>query len=140
MLASRSTVAFLLLTCCSRVDSREGQNAAGPPALAPATTTTAVGQDAAATRTKARCLPVVSTVCGCTYSCGVGAPRGDGVYDVEHPGWKPLLLSAQLTTWCAEGRCTEAFDAQLICSGVCTRKPADSTCHFDAEKRCIGGG
>jgi len=34
--------------------------------------------------------------------------------------------------------CTDVFSAETVCTGICTPKPADETCHFDASGTYVG--
>jgi hypothetical protein len=84
-----------------------------------------------------RCLPVVAKECGCVYTCGTGTRDGDH-WTVTHSFWKDMPLKAKVERWCVDEACTEAFAAEIVCSGICAPKPADPTCHFDAGGACIG--
>ena len=90
-----------------------------------------------ANKEKALCLPVVSKECGCVYTCGVGWPVGKGKYKVRHSFWGDVLLDARVDEWCVEKKCTRAFFVEIVCSGICPPRPADSTCHFEADL-CVG--
>lgn len=46
--------------------------------------------------------------------------------------------AARIEPWCGGGRCTDVFSAETVCTGICTPKPADATCHFDASGTCVG--
>jgi hypothetical protein len=86
----------------------------------------------------ARCLPVVAPKCGCVYSCGVGWPVGKGRFRVRHSFWGKTPLSARVDRWCVGKRCTRAFFAEIVCSGICPRRPADPTCRF-VKDLCVSG-
>lgn len=83
-----------------------------------------------------KCLPVVAADCGCVYSCGAGTETSAGKWSVVHPFWAPTALDAKIAPWCVGGDCTDAFHAQIVCSGICSPKPADHTCHFEGD-RCV---
>ena len=92
----------------------------------------------AATANSAReCLPVVAAKCGCKYTCGLGVRQADGSYLVSHTFWKNKKLKARIDTWCVAGACTRAFYAEIVCGGICARRPADPTCHFEGG-HCVG--
>lgn len=122
------TLAASLLAC----SSPKGEPR--PIDRSPTVITTPVPADASARR----CLPVVSSACGCVYDCGVGALRADGGYDVTQPFWGDSVLDGRVSAWCVDGQCTDAFDVELPCSIICAPKPADATCGFDAQGRCHG--
>ena len=84
-----------------------------------------------------RCLPVVAKQCGCVYACGEGE-RAGARWRVKHAFWKPIELTADIATWCADATCTNAFTADIVCDGICVPKPADPTCRFDAAGACHG--
>lgn len=90
-----------------------------------------------AEKDKALCLPVVAPECGCVYSCGVGWPVGEGEYKVRHSFWGKTPLNARVDEWCVDKKCTKAFFVQIVCDGICPRRPADSTCHFEGDL-CVG--
>lgn len=85
-----------------------------------------------------RCLPVVAADCGCVYSCGAGIRQQGGRYRVTHPFWRGTVLTARIDRWCVDGRCTDAFFADVVCDGICPPRPADPTCHIDRAGRCTG--
>jgi hypothetical protein len=85
-----------------------------------------------------RCLPVVAAHCGCVYACGVGRVRADGSYRIQHDFWKGTELSGRVDRWCVQRECTDAFFADIACSGICSPKPADPTCHFEGTS-CVSG-
>ena len=85
----------------------------------------------------ARCLPAVAAACGCVYPCSIGRPSEGGPYDVDLVGFD-APLRARVAPWCVGGRCTDAFHVELLCSAVCTPRPADDTCHFE-RSRCVSG-
>ncbi len=85
-----------------------------------------------------KCLPVVAADCGCVYTCGAGTETSPGKWNVIHPNWATHGLDAKIAPWCVSGDCTDAFHAQIVCSVVCSPKPADHTCHFEGE-RCVSG-
>lgn len=90
--------------------------------------------DAAAAPT-ARCLPVVSGDCGCSYPCHVGDPAGARWV----LSWGDGKVDADVTRWCIDRACTDAFYADLVCDGVCPITAADPTCHFDSGGACVSG-
>lgn len=71
------------------------------------------------------------------YSCGVGLQTGDH-WAVRHPFWKDSELKAKVTRWCVDDGCTDAFDAEIVCDGICPRKLADATCRFVGDA-CVSG-
>lgn len=135
------SAAALLLWACSSTNS---SGPAKPPAAAttsPAATPTS--PDAAPTKPTAagaarECLPIVADKCGCVYSCGVGVRQPDGSYAVHHEFWKSATLKARVADWCAGGKCTPAFHAEIVCDLICAPKPADATCHFEGDQ-CLSG-
>lgn len=85
-----------------------------------------------------RCLPAVAAACGCVYPCTVGSRRlDDGAYDVQLSGF-PEPVTGRVKRWCVGKACTDAFFVELLCTAVCSPKPADATCHFDATGACGG--
>jgi len=84
-----------------------------------------------------KCLPVVASACGCVYSCAPGVETSPGHFLVSHPFWAPSKLKATVTKWCVDEDCTDAFDAEIVCSVMCLKRPADHTCHFESD-RCVG--
>jgi len=125
-------VALVLVSC-----SREERTQAAPTASV-TTVTSATPVKADASAAAKRCLPVVAAECGCTYSCGTGTEVSPGKWSVAHPFWAPSLLDAKIAPWCVAGDCTDAFHGQIVCSAVCSPKPADHTCHFEGD-RCVSG-
>lgn len=116
-----------------------GKPAAPPPAQQPRDAP--VSRAVAPRPKQALCLPVVSADCGCSYSCGVGWPLAKGgkwPYRVRHNFWRKTELKARVARWCVGKQCTRAFFVQLVCSGICPRRPADATCHF-AKDLCVSG-
>src|SRR5688572_25319696 len=93
--------------------------AAEPAAVAPAAPPPAVAPAADAPPPEARCLPVVAADCGCVYSCGAGVPQANGLWLVTHEFWGSTPLTARIASWCVDGACTDAFHAEVVCSGVC---------------------
>jgi hypothetical protein len=84
-----------------------------------------------------RCLPVVAKDCGCVYTCAEGHETTPGVYSVRHSRWNDKALTARVDRFCADGQCTDAFFADIVCDGICTPRPADATCRFQGN-RCVG--
>jgi hypothetical protein len=71
---------------------------------------------------------VVAAECGCTYDCGDGVETTPGMYEVTHPVWAPSTVRARIKPWCVAGDCTDAFFGEIVCSGICTPKPARHDC------------
>jgi hypothetical protein len=125
-----------------------GCRESAPQPVAPATTPTGPRSGpypvhtvaaAAAPAPPHRCLPVVSQECGCVYTCGDGVQVGNGAtWNVSHGFWPGTPLTARVVAWCVAGSCTDAFAAELVCGGICAPKPADATCHVDAQGACVG--
>ena len=88
----------------------------------------------------ARCLPMVITECGCAGGCVVGTPADGGAFRVVRESWPgvpSVELRGRVQPWCVAGQCTDALAVELPCTVVCTPRPADPTCHFEAG-RCVG--
>ncbi|CAN5235453.1 hypothetical protein BH09MYX1_BH09MYX1_61330 [soil metagenome] len=115
---------------CSRSSGPSGPSEA-PTVLLPQVS------DAAPAPAK-RCLPVVAGDCGCVYACGLGVETAPGKYTVNHAFWGGTPLVAKVAPWCIDADCTDAFHAEIPCDGICPKKPADHSCHFDDEGRCVG--
>ena len=87
------------------------------------------------------CLPVVSEECGCAYACSVGSldpASASQVYVVQSELWDDPVR-ATVADWCVGQQCTLAFHADLVCDGICERRPADATCAFQEGGRCGTG-
>jgi hypothetical protein len=122
---------------CTR-ETPKAADAAGADAGSAATVTPSAAASATPDASfNRRCLPVVAKACGCTYSCGVGVRDGDH-WTVRHKFWTNAPLRAQVTSWCVSDQCTDAFDVQIVCDGICAPRPADPTCHFDGAGACVG--
>ena len=63
--------------------------------------------------------------------------KDKGRYRVRHSFWGRRLLSARLGSWCVGKQCTRAFFGDIVCDGICPRRPADPTCHFDKRDLCV---
>lgn len=87
------------------------------------------------------CLPVVSEECGCTYACSAGTldpASASQEYVVQSEFWDEPVR-ATVADWCVGGQCTPAFHVDLVCDGICARRPADATCAFREGGRCETG-
>jgi hypothetical protein len=84
-----------------------------------------------------RCLPVVAADCGCVYPCAAGTETAPGGWVFRHPAWRNEPINARIDRWCVEGQCTEAFFGEILCTGICAPRAADSTCHFESGA-CVG--
>jgi hypothetical protein len=131
----RFILVVLALAACSRDEPRASVATATSVTSAASVTPVVVVVDASAAK---RCLPVVAADCGCTYSCGSGTETSPGKWTVVHPFWAPHALDAKIAPWCVGSDCTDAFHAQIVCSAICSPKPADHTCHFEGD-RCVSG-
>jgi hypothetical protein len=81
------------------------------------------------------CAPVVSLACAITLPCAVGTPRADGAFDVTATPNQHIV--AHLRRYCEGPRCFPALlTRDLDCDGCGEPKPAETTCHFDAD-RCV---
>jgi hypothetical protein len=97
---------------------------AGPPKPAAPEPVVPIVRDA---QSPDRCLPVLD--CGdCPGPCTAGA-------DV-----RPFLRGTPVTirTFCVGATCTDVWDPHHPCKDIC-RPPTtiDTTCHFDAQHRCV---
>jgi hypothetical protein len=124
-----AAVSFVVLVACSRDQ--------------PATVTLPAVAAASASASSApvpvkRCLPIVAASCGCVYSCGVGTEVTPGAWSVTHATWGITPIVAKVAPWCVGGVCTDAFHGEIVCSVICTPKPADPTCHFQGDA-CVSG-
>jgi hypothetical protein len=125
-------LALVLLVACSSSKPAEPSPAAAPPRAIDAAAPREI--DAAApraidARTSVKCLPVVAKECGCVYTCGRGESTDGTHWRVTHDFWKDTTLDAVVEPWCVDGKCTDAFAAVIVCSGICAPKPADPNCH-----------
>lgn len=131
-LSSMRGVTSIVLCSLAALAGCSGTRSPEPPANLPAEPTgSAVGPER-------RCLPVVSSQCGCSYPCAVGERAPDGGWRVRHePIWKDAVLEGKIVPWCVDGACTDAFDVELVCDGICAPKAADPKCRF-VGTRCVG--
>ncbi len=135
--------ALILGACSSTSEQPEASRPIQPTAESPTPTKPARSSPTkpkpanAPTAGERECLPVVAPNCGCVYSCGIGTRQPDGSYSVQHSFWKNTRLRARIADWCVNGACTPAFHAEIVCSGICPRRPADETCRFEADT-CVG--
>jgi hypothetical protein len=134
---------LLLVLAC---DPSAGGKSAGPraPAAAEVKAAPAPGAKAAAVEARApeaarRCLPVVAAECGCVYSCGLGTEEAAGEWSVRHEFWGAAPVKARVDRWCVDGRCTEAFFGEIVCSGICPAKPAEPNCRLVGERCEVAG-
>jgi hypothetical protein len=134
----RRALVVVVLVACSREESRTTVTIPTTSATSPSIASVSPSAlDASASNAK-RCLPVVAAECGCVYTCGSGEETSPGKWKVTHQYWAPSILDAKVSPWCVAGDCTDAFRAQIVCDVVCAPKPADHTCHFEAD-RCVSG-
>lgn len=134
----------LLLTCsllaACGAPSTAGTEPSGGETQALPLTAPPPEQRASEPEAERLCLPVVSEECGCSYECSAGTlvpgtePRA---YEVHNDFWS-TPLRATVSSWCVGDHCTPAFHAELVCDGICERRPADATCAFRGG-RCSTG-
>jgi hypothetical protein len=108
-------VGFLVMSCAQKSEQHPSKLAAS--VQVPPTSNRAI-----------RCLPVIADKCGCVYDCGVGTEASPGEYEVIHPFWGATKLTARVDRWCVDGKCTDAFFADIVCGGICVPKPARTDC------------
>ncbi|WAS95555.1 hypothetical protein [Nannocystis punicea] len=123
----RAAVVVCLLLACT---PQGGSPAAPTPPPAPAPASAEPSSAPAPTSPARRCLPVVAADCGCVYSCGLGTEQEPGRWSVAHEHWAPQAITARVDRWCVDGRCTEAFFGEIVCSGICPPKPAEPNCRL----------
>ena len=118
-----------LASCASPAPTKTAPSEPAVPSNAPHIVPVEVGPDVAPAGGAAhRCLPVVAAECGCTYDCGDGVEIAPGAYEVTHAVWAPSTVRARIKPWCVAGDCTDAFFGEIVCSGICTPKPARQDC------------
>jgi hypothetical protein len=84
----------------------------------------------------ALCLPLVADVCGCVSDCAIGWIDADRRrYEVHHRFWDhgQSVMHAGVSPWCVGRDCTRAFHVDIVCDGVCPRRPADHSCHWEGD-------